>query len=150
MWQYNYTPDSNELYHYGVPGMRWGHRKAKAQLQVAKKQWKKANKEFDKAYRDNNSWLLNMQFDKKDKQKRSQAMMDAASKAEKANRKYKRAKKAYKMVKKLEKQKVKDLQKKYQKEYLSDKSSVGKVVSKFLGSDKVYAKTMADMDKRGY
>ena len=150
MWQYNYTPDSNELYHYGVPGMRWGHRKAKAQLQVAKKQWKKANKEFDKAYRDNNSWLLNMQFDKKDKQKRSQAMMDAASKAEKANRKYKRAKKAYKMVKKLEKQKVKDLQKKYQKEYLSDKSSVGKVVSKFLGTDKVYAKTMVDMDKRGY
>lgn len=24
MWEYNYT---NELYHYGVPGMRWGHRK---------------------------------------------------------------------------------------------------------------------------
>lgn len=24
MWQYNNT---NELYHYGIPGMRWGHRK---------------------------------------------------------------------------------------------------------------------------
>ena len=27
MWEYNYNY-SNELYHYGVKGMRWGHRKA--------------------------------------------------------------------------------------------------------------------------
>lgn len=40
MWEYNHT---DELYHYGVPGMRWGHRKikrmeSKQQDMLAKKQ----------------------------------------------------------------------------------------------------------------
>jgi hypothetical protein len=30
MWQYNYTPNPNDILHYGVPGMRWGHRNRRA------------------------------------------------------------------------------------------------------------------------
>ena len=37
MWQYNYT---NELYHYGVKGMRWGVRRARRE-----------NKKIDKSFK---------------------------------------------------------------------------------------------------
>ena len=39
MWEYNNT---NELYHYGVPGMKWGHRN-KA-VKAARREYKQARK----------------------------------------------------------------------------------------------------------
>ena len=59
MWEYNYTQDNNELCHYGVPGMKWGKRKAKTEYKSksiksalarkAKKQFKKDEKSKEKA-----------------------------------------------------------------------------------------------------
>lgn len=40
--------NNNELYHYGVPGMKWGHRKSTT-VMTARKNYKKARKEEVKA-----------------------------------------------------------------------------------------------------
>lgn len=53
MWVYVQYPYCNELYHYGVPGMKWGHRKAQPPAVTnARVRYKQAKDEYKQAKKD--------------------------------------------------------------------------------------------------
>ena len=99
----------NELCHYGVPGMRWGHRKqtysdSYNNVKSTKAAYKQANKEytksFNKAYHYDGRHPISQYTSKKVKTKSDQQWKDATDKAVKTNE----ARTAYKAAKKENKQ----------------------------------------------
>ena len=98
-----------ELYHYGVKGMRWGHRRAQRELPTsdvrrrfdsAKAEYKQANKayskSFDKAYNRNIGSFSPIKKHRDASTKRWEDAVDKAKVANKAKANYKAAKKARK------------------------------------------------------
>lgn len=102
----------NELYHHGVKGMRWGHRKAqpvsgsRGRMQSAKADYKSAkkayNKSFNKAYNYSGRHPISQFAGSKKVKAESDARWNQAYKdAERMNStksKYKQEKKAYKQT----------------------------------------------------
>lgn len=95
----------SELYHYGVPGMRWGHRKAlptssvRNKVNSTKAEYKSAKKAYSKSYNKayNNSALHPIsQFATKKGKAKSDALWDDAYKKASSMR---TAKTAYKTAK---------------------------------------------------
>lgn len=157
MSNYIYNPNSGELYHYGVKGMKWGHRKKPEYVETARANMKSAradkraadrayNKSFNRASNYSSAYFISQHTNKKRRAESDQRWADAHDKANAANKaseNYKNAKSAYKQAKqKANKSAVKEYQKLYNEasnmsDIANEKWNAVKEQHRALGRNKV-------------
>ena len=151
---------SDELKHYGVPGMKWGHRKARPQSEVstARKAYRQAKRDFDRSYnKAYNRSLAGLSPVKKHRQANDARWEDAFNKAgamKEAKKNLKQAKvsaktkaKAERALAKIEKQNKKDFIKTRSKEIQKGSSVVGKMWNAYTGGHKIQAEIEYNLRK---
>lgn len=169
MSNYIYTNEglvnTDELIHYGVPGMRWGHRKnryagistdgskrraaerARQQMIAAKQNKRAKQKAYDKAF--NEQAKLKNWFGERG-EKAGAAAERAANSSNRADKQYKAAKKAYKAAKKMANIEAKAVKQKYKDEYMKGASVAGKIYAKLTDAHKYYADMQYDINNGAY
>lgn len=145
------TNNDDELMHYGVLGMKWGHRKANPQLSNTKKAYKQAKKEYSKAYNSAYGYSSRHpvgQFVSKKKKAESDKRWADAATAAKKERQAKDAYKAEKAKVKAEKAKQKAEQKDVDKYF--DKTKENTRIRRAGYGAKVAGTVMTQIGKNMY
>ena len=155
--------DNNQkaLSHYGVPGMKWGIRRAASAVGRYAKETVKLNKNayvhpiltrkallkeagkgsLGTAIRKGVIGRSTKELESLNKDVAKMQKQKIKQRQEKA-----KAKVAKMLAKKEAQQKVKDIKQNYEKEYMAGKSKVGKIISATLGTQKTYANVMYDLN----
>jgi len=135
--------DNNQrgLSHTGVLGMKWGVRRAGNAIKSRVRETTKYTK---------NSYLHPFLTGKAERQSMDKNSFGTIARRSLVYQKTSEIKDINTRVNKMlaKKAKIKQIKTEYRKEYMRGESAAGKVFAKVTGSDKIYANTMYDLNKK--